>query len=591
MKKSKFQQQNGSLSMKDALGEFKNIRVIDNHDGKKDWRDLFWNYPVFWSSVFKKTIPFSYIILSLMGAILLGLFFQSNAFAKFLRSNSNTNDTYTEGMVGAISSFNPLFVSANYVDKVVDSLVFERFVYIGTDGKPTPGVAKEWTISPDNLTYTFVLNQDLYWQNGEKVTIDDVLFTFNTAISLYTDYHFDSVGSALEGITISATDEKTIQFILKTSNPTFFEAISIYIVPKKVLENISMTEMPFDSFAVSPVGSGKYRIEKTEQNAVYLVDNEYDQYSPSLKNIVFRIYPDYASLETAMRVGDIDALGTWDSEALSFMKDYPNYGVLTKKENFRNRILFFNVRKDVLKDKNLRIGLSYLLNKETLLSDAPLEGDVMQGPIPSSSWAFNSSLDYYSYNVEKATALMSNAGYTKNSETGYFESKEGDILSFTLSYLENDLNNRMVSTIVSLFDREGVIIKPKALSYDEISQQVIATRDFEILLYEVETTVDPDQYNLWHSLKVNYPDLNLSGYNYERVDILLEDARKTNNVTTRQAKYVQFQKYLMADAPAIFLYHPTFVFYFDSKLSGIDVSNINFSYERYWNIQDWKWNL
>ena len=577
--------------MKDALGEFKNIRVIDNHDGKKDWRDLFWNYPVFWSSVFKKTIPFSYIILSLMGAILLGLFFQSNAFAKFLRSNSNTNDTYTEGMVGAISSFNPLFVSANYVDKVVDSLVFERFVYIGTDGKPTPGVAKEWTISPDNLTYTFVLNQDLYWQNGEKVTIDDVLFTFNTAISLYTDYHFDSVGSALEGITISATDEKTIQFILKTSNPTFFEAISIYIVPKKVLENISMTEMPFDSFAVSPVGSGKYRIEKTEQNAVYLVDNEYDQYSPSLKNIVFRIYPDYASLETAMRVGDIDALGTWDSEALSFMKDYPNYGVLTKKENFRNRILFFNVRKDVLKDKNLRIGLSYLLNKETLLSDAPLEGDVMQGPIPSSSWAFNSSLDYYSYNVEKATALMSNAGYTKNSETGYFESKEGDILSFTLSYLENDLNNRMVSTIVSLFDREGVIIKPKALSYDEISQQVIATRDFEILLYEVETTVDPDQYNLWHSLKVNYPDLNLSGYNYERVDILLEDARKTNNVTTRQAKYVQFQKYLMADAPAIFLYHPTFVFYFDSKLSGIDVSNINFSYERYWNIQDWKWNL
>ncbi len=590
MKKSKVQEQNSSLSMKDALNEFKNIRVVEKHDEKKDWRDFFWNYPIAISSIFRKAIPFSYIFVFLLTAFLIGIFLQSSIFAKFLRGNSNKDDTYTEGMVGAISSFNPLFVSANYVDKVVDSLVFDKFIYIDTDGKPASGIAKEWVVSQDNLTYTFTLDQDLYWQNGDKVTVEDVLYTFNTAISLYSDYHFDSVGSALEGITISATDDHTVQFVLKSSNPTFFEAISIYIVPRNVLKDVSMTEMPFDSFAVSPVGSGKYRVEKTEQNAVYLVDNEYDSYNPSLKNIVFRVYPDNASLETALRVGDIDALGTWDSESLAFMKDYPKYGVLMKNENFRNRILFLNVRKDVLKDKNIRIGLSYLLDKEALLSKAPIEGEIMQGPITSDSWAFNSQVDYYVYNPEKAAATLSNAGYTKNSETGYFETKEGNILSFTLSFLDNDLNNRIVSTIITLFDNEGVVIKPRALSYNEISQQVIATRDFEMLLYEVETTVDPDQYNLWHSLKVNYPDLNLSGYEYERVDILLEDARKTSSITTRQTKYAQFQRYLMADAPALFLYHPTFVFYFDSNLEGIDMSNINFSYERYWNIENWKWS-
>ncbi len=590
MKKSNIQEQRGSLSMKDALNEFKNIRFVEKHDAKKDWRDFFWNYPVFISTLFRKTVPFSYIFVFLLLAFVVGIFLQSSAFAKILRSNSSKDNTYTEGMVGAISSFNPLFVSANYVDKVVDSLIFDKFVYINTEGKPTPGVAEEWTVSRDNLTYTFVLDQNMYWQNGEKVTVDDVLYTFNTAISLYSDYHFDSVGSALEGISVSAIDDKTVQFVLKDSNPTFFEAISIYIVPKNVLEDVSMTEMPFDSFAVSPIGSGKFMVEKTEQNAVYLVDNEYDNYNPYLKNIVIRVYPDYSSLETALRVGDIDALGTWDSESLTFMKDYPKYGVLMKNENFRDRILFFNVRKDVLKDKNIRIGLNYLLNKETLLSRAPIEGEVMQGPIASNSWAFNNQIDYYAYNPEKAAAVLSNAGYTKNSETGYFEAKDGNILSFTLSYLDNDLNNRIVSTMITLFNDEGVVIKPRALSYNEISQQVIATRDFEMLLYEVETTVDPDQYNLWHSLKVNYPDLNLSGYGYERVDILLEDARRTNNITTRQTKYAQFQRYLMADAPVLFLYHPTFVFYFDSNLSGIDMSNINFSYERYWNIEEWKWN-
>jgi hypothetical protein len=86
-------------------------------------------------------------------------------------------------MVGAIASFNPLFVSANYVDKAVDSLVFKKFIYINSDGNPTSGVAKEWTVSEDNLTYTFTIDSDLYWQDGQKVSAEDVFFTFETAVS------------------------------------------------------------------------------------------------------------------------------------------------------------------------------------------------------------------------------------------------------------------------------------------------------------------------------------------------------------------------------------------------------------------------
>jgi hypothetical protein len=85
----------------------------------------------------------------------------------------------------------------------------------------------------------------------------------------------------------------------------------------------------------------------------------------------------------------------------------------------------------------------------------------MQGPIHSSSWAFNNQVDYYAYSVEKAAPYFSNVGYTKNTETGYFESTTGDILSFTLSYLDNDLNNRVVNSLVALLDKEGIVNKAR----------------------------------------------------------------------------------------------------------------------------------
>lgn len=582
--KSNKKVQNKALSMRDALNEFKSLKIVESKDDSKDWRDGFWNYPAFVEKVFKKTVPFSLIFVFSILAVSFALFLQSKVFTNFLKSNSFSNEQYTEGMVGAISTFNPLFASNNYVDKSIESLIFEKFVYIDKDGRPTAGIAKAWTVSGDSLTYTFTINDELHWQDGTDLTVDDILFTFNTAMALDSKV---SVGAALIGVNITKIDSKTIQFVLPEANPTFFEAISIYIVPQSELSDVALNDI---STHVTLMGNGKYLVEKKEPNAVYLADNPYDSYYPKLKKLVFRIYPDFTSLETAMRVGDIDALGSWDSEALSFMQEYSSFGVLTKNEEFRNRILFLNIRKDALKDKNVRIALNYLLDVKTLLQEAHIQGNVMQGPYPDHSWAFNNQISYYSYNAAKAAELLTSAGYTKNAETGYFESKDAKILSFTLSYLDNDVNNRLVDAIVKAMDNEGIVIKANKLDYNQISQQTIVTRDFEILLYEIETTVDPDQYNLWHSLKVNDPYLNFSGYQYERVDILLEDARKTTNEATRKTKYFQFQKYLIADAPVVFLYHPTFMFYFDSRISGVDMDNINFSYERYWNIESWSWN-
>ncbi|HNR53209.1 MAG TPA: ABC transporter substrate-binding protein [Candidatus Dojkabacteria bacterium] len=575
------------LSMKDALSSLSDSEIKEITP-QKDLRDFFWNYPSTISKIFKTTHPFSYILLFITLGFVFILFLHSATFANIL-DGAEDKETFTEGSVGAISSFNPIFASANYFDKSVESLVFDKFIHIDKDGKPIVGIAEKWSTTESKLEYIFTIKKDLLWQNGEKLTAQDVVFTFKTALSLSQDYNYDTVGISLEGVTVEQIDEYTVKFKLVEENPLFFEAISIYIVPYSVLGDVNLGDMPFNIFARYPIGSGKYKVTRTEQNAVYLVDNEYDRYTPNIKNITLRVYPDTKSLNTAFRTGLLDAVNGWDQEALSFTTEYPNFETYIMEEKYRSKLMFFNLRKEDLKDENLRKGLSSLIDKDKLYEEAKISGVSIYGPYPPDSWVYNKDVDYLKYSPEKAKAYLKSAGYERKEGGIYYESKENEILSFTLTYFQSESNDRLVTKLKELLELEGVILKTERLNYTQITQEIIATRDFELLLFEVETTVDPDQYNLWHSLKSSYPDLNLSGYSYERVDILLEDGRRTTNVNTRKARYVSFQKYLVEDAPVVFLYHPNFVYVVNDQLKGVNLKQGNFSYERFANIESWYW--
>jgi peptide/nickel transport system substrate-binding protein len=576
-------------SMKDALSslESTNGKKAKKKKKGKDFRDILWDYPIFLSKLFKNLIPLSYIFLFGIVGVGISFILESNVIARIL-DDSTTNDTFTEGAVGAISTFNPLFVSVNYVDRTVQELVFDRFVYIDKDGNPLPGIAKEWSVSEDRLNYEFKIANNVYWHDGSELSVDDVIFTFKTAKALSEEYGFDSVGISLVGVEIEKKSKNEVVFKLKEPNPTFFEAVSLFIVPKSRLENIDLGQLAFDMFARYPIGTGRYKVTRTEQNAVYLTDNSFDKFEPTIRNIVFKIFPDKQSMEMSFRIGVLDAVGGWDYDLLKFTEEYSNLEKYTKSEEYRTKLLFFNTRRDMYKEKDIRIGLNYLIDRKKLVEESNIQGNIRLGLFPETSWVFNNQLEYYNYNPERAAEYFSNIGFTKNEESGYFESSNQEILSFTISYFDSITNERLISSLKEILKEEGVVLKSEKLNYNQITQEIIATRDFDILLYEIETTVDPDQYNLWHSLKSNHPDLNISGYSYERVDILLEDARKTSDRTVRKQKYDLFQKYVMADAPVVFLYNPTFFYFVKNSVEGIALDGINYSYERFHNVQNWE---
>lgn len=576
-------------TMKEALGAIdidKRKGSNKEKDGRLRLREFVWNYPNYIVSIFKKLIPLSYILLFSIVGIAISFFLDSKVLARIIEGGGSSS-SFTEGSVGAISSFNPFFLSVNYVDKAVQELVFDRFVYIDSNGEPVAGIAKEWSVSDDRLQYEFKIKDNLYWQDGTKVTSEDILFTFDTAKELSEGFGFDSVGISLIGVDIERNGDYGVVFKLDEPNPTFFEAVSIFIVPKSRLEDVELSQFAFDMFARYPIGTGKYRVTRTEQNTVFLEDNEYDEYEPNIQNIIFKVFPDKESMEMSFRIGVLDSVGGWDLGLLTFTDEYSNLKTYKKVEDYRTKMIFFNTRRDAYKKKDVRIGLSYLIDKERLVKESGVFGSVKSGLFPSGSWAFNESIDYYDFNPEKAAEYFKNTGFVKNEESGYFENEKEEILSFSVSYFDSITNSRLISVLRDILKEQGVVLKSEKLTYNQITQEIIATRDFDLLLYEVETTIDPDQYNLWHSLKGDYPDLNISGYSYERVDILLEDARKTSDRKVRKQKYDLLQKYIMADAPAVFLFNPTYYYFVKDNVEGVNLEDINYSYERFHNIHEW----
>ncbi|OGC43955.1 hypothetical protein A2400_00325, partial [candidate division WS6 bacterium RIFOXYB1_FULL_33_14] len=368
----------------------------------------------------------------------------------------------------------------------------------------------------------------------------------------------------------------------------FFEAISVYIVPAHKFEEMQLADIPFSSFAKYPIGSGPYEVYRSEPNVVYLKASNYFWVTPKIETFIYRLYSDYENLEAAFRNGILDAMGGVNGNDMSYIEEYSGYSSKEVTLNSRLRMIFFNTRKEKLQSKEIRQALNYLTNKEKLLEMSNISGVLANGPISSISWAYDTKeVSVYAFNQEKANKILNNLGYSKNEETGYYEKEDKKILSFTLSYYDNSLNERLANSLKELWKAEGIVLNLEPLSYKQITQEIVATRDFELLMFEVETTVDPDQYNLWHSLKSNYPDLNISGYSYERVDILLEDARRSTKLETREKNYSLFQRYLTQDSPAIFLYHPNYTYVVKDTVQISDISGIYYPYQRFDNVAYW----
>jgi peptide/nickel transport system substrate-binding protein len=311
------------------------------------------------------------------------------------------------------------------------------------------------------------------------------------------------ISIAITNVEISALNNKTIQFSLPNPISSFPQALD-----KPVFKTNSF------------YGTGDFRIIDIDE-----VDNIVKKITLHPKNkqqprVEIKFYQSSYQAQNALKIGEIKVLNV--ANAAGF-ENWPNLEVNKTIDSSEIVTIFYNTSDSLLSSKDLRQALSHAINRQTF------DGPEAYGPIATTSWVYNQNVKRYDYNVGRAKELFAKIEMAKPEI----------VLTVTESLLE------VAQKIKGDWEALGIKV--------QIKEEGSVPDNFQALLAISKIPADPDQYSLWHSSQTK---TNITKYKNLKVDKLLEDARTLNTEPERKELYLEFQKSLVEDSPATFLYNP-----------------------------------
>ncbi|MDD3887598.1 MAG: ABC transporter substrate-binding protein [Patescibacteria group bacterium] len=532
-------------------------------------------------------------ILSLCLIIILILslgFLSYQQYTKRIEVIAKDGGKYTEGVVGTPKFINPIYSQTNDVDSDLTKLIYRGLMKYNNNQELVPDLAESYEISKDKKIYTFKLKNNIKWHNNEPFTTDDVIFT----VSAIKNPEYQSpLQINFEGVEVSKIDDYTVQFtLLKDKYSPFLTENTLFgIIPKKVWESIPPKNAPFSEQNLVPVGSGpfkfkEYKKDKTSGQIIsYTLEkfNDYYGKKPYLSEIIFKFYNDYPDLITAYNKKQIDAISYVPFEEQQNIKKEINSFSLNLPHYYA---IFFNTNEnDALKYKPVRQALSYAVDREKIVNEI-LNKQAIQidSPILPNYQEYNPDSKKYNLDLEKAKKTLKKGGWNKKENVLSFEDTK---LEVTLTIINQPEFQKIAEIIKSNWESIGAKVNIEALEATDLQSNYIRPRKYQALLYGQLLGHDPDPYPFWHSSQTKDPGLNLSSLERDNIDKLLETARQQINPEERKKTYQKFQELLINEAPAIFLYSPTYLYGQNKKIKGFNQKFTFVPSDRFSDVENW----
>ncbi|MEA3507218.1 MAG: peptide-binding protein [Elusimicrobiota bacterium] len=486
------------------------------------------------------------------------------------------------GSIADASYLNPILASDS-ASGDINALVFSGLVKYNKDLELVGELAESFSVSEDNLKIIFNLCRGIKWHDGKEFTSSDVLFTYNTIISTATRTPYASSFDRVKRVTAPGPYKIVVEY----SEPyaPALESWGMSIIPEHLYRGTDVNTNPHNR---DPVGTGPYRFVRwhTDDRIVLEASEDYFEGRPDIGRFIYKIIPDQSVQFMELRRGTIDWMSPtpdqWVAETSDeeFQSEFNRY----RYPSFGFTYMAFNLNNPLFKSRRVRRAVSYAIDKE-LIIEAVLQGlgTIATGPYPPVSWAYDSEINDYGYDPQKALEILKKEGWEKDESSGILK-KDGRKFSFTLMTNQGNQTRKLAVEIIQDQLKDiGIDVDVRVQEWSSFINQYIDKRQFDAVLLGWSLSVDPDQYPLWHSSQTGEGQYNFTGFKNKKVDNLLREGRRTFNVGRRKEIYKEIHRILHLEQPYIFLYFDDSKHVIHHRFRNIKPEKAGIAY----NITDW----
>ena len=422
--------------------------------------------------------------------------------------------------------------------------VFEGLLKPDSNGGIRPAVAKNYNVSDDGLTYSFELREEVYFHNGEKVTAEDVKYSYERLMGVNGEALSTDFENNVEYVKIK--ENNNIEIKIKQIDTSFLYNFTESILPKSNDGNHNK----------NPIGTGPFKFKEYLPGQRVVMD-KYEQYwdekLPYLDKVEFRIITDPQATLIAFQAGEIDMVPRLGTQYIDLIG---NSGYIVSGEQNLVQLLALNLERTPFDDVRVRKAMSYSIDKD-LLIQAVADGygtKLGSNMSPVMGKYFKEGLaDKYAHNIEKAKDLLAEAGYPNGFET-------------TITVPSNyKFHVDTAQVIVEMLKPAGIKAEIEQVEWGVWLDRVYAGRDYDSTI--IGFTGKLSSYDILKRYLSDYAR-NFFNYKNSEYDNIIEKATKETDLEKRIAYYKQAQVILSDDLPAIYLMDPNFIVALQNDLSG-----------------------
>jgi peptide/nickel transport system substrate-binding protein len=449
-------------------------------------------------------------------------------------------------IAGEPDQLDPQKTSAYFSFEVLEN-VFDTLVEPDENLEMRPALAQSWSVSPDQLTWTFHLRKGVTFQDGSPFTADDVVYSYRRII----DEKLSNVDKFSAVTDVSAPNPDTVLIRVKQPTPNLLTNLGgfkgVAIVQRKNVES--------GQIATHPVGTGPFAFasQKSGDSITLTANPTYWGGRPKVPGVTFRFISEPSTALSALQAGEIDWTDSIPTQRVAQLKNDDSIKLAVTPSN-DYWYLALNEAREPWKDPRVRQAIAYAIDRKAIVQATSYgTAAANQLAIPDGN-PWYTPYDKYRYDINEAKRLLAEAGASP---------KNLDML-VTSEYPETVTAAQVIADNLKPL---GITVNIRTVDFATwLDEQ--NTGHFDMLMMGWLGNIDPDDF--YYAQHHTGGSSNAQKFSNPEVDRLLDAGRVEVNREARQQDYAKAATIIADQVSYIYLYNPSVIQAWATDLSGYE---------------------